>query len=157
MTEEHNSPIVIKKYANRRLYNTATSSYVTLEDLYKLVKEQVDFVVQDVTTGEDLTKLTLTQIIFEQEAKGYNLLPVSFLRQIISFYDDNLQNTLTAYLSHTMDLFTSNQDKYREFLDTSSLEKMNPLNMFNSMLEQNMKFYNDAFSFFNKEEKKTRK
>src|SRR5690606_16966483 len=84
-------PITIKKYANRRLYNTATSSYVTLDYLCQLVKDGVDFVVYDAKTGEDITRSVLTQIIVEEEAKGTNLLPITFLRQLISLYGDSLQ------------------------------------------------------------------
>src|SRR5207344_3608035 len=84
-------PVVVKKYANRRLYNTATSSYVTLDDLAQMIKEGGDFVVYDAKTGEDLTRSVLTQIIVEQEQKGQNMLPISFLRQLISLYGDSMQ------------------------------------------------------------------
>src|SRR5689334_25127770 len=95
--------ITIKKYANRRLYNTATSSYVTLEDLAKMVKEGGEFVVYDAKTGEDITRSVLTQIIVEEEQKGgQNLLPISFLRQLISFYGDQMQWLVPRYLEHAM-------------------------------------------------------
>src|ERR1700686_3186665 len=84
-------PVVVKKYANRRLYNTATSSYVTLEDLARMIKEGGDFVAYDAKSGEDITRSVLTQIIVEQEQKGQNLLPISFLRQLIGFYGDSMQ------------------------------------------------------------------
>src|SRR5579862_8964296 len=102
-------PVVVKKYANRRLYNTATSSYVTLDDLAKLVKEGGDFVVYDAKTGEDLTRSVLTQIIVEQEQKGgQNLLPIGFLRQLISFYGDSMQFLVPGYLEQAMIAFAKN-------------------------------------------------
>src|SRR5213075_947616 len=91
MGEKSGEPVTIKKYANRRLYNTGTSTYVTLEDLADMVKSGEDFVVYDAKSGEDITRSVLTQIIFEQENKGQNLLPVAFLRQLIRFYGDSLQ------------------------------------------------------------------
>ena len=108
--------IVVKKYANRRLYNTATSSYVTLEDLAKLIKEGGDFVVYDAKTGEDITRSVLTQIIVEQEQKGQNLLPLSFLRQLISFYGDSMQFLLPGYLEQAMGSFARNQEQMRKNL-----------------------------------------
>src|ERR1700743_1538264 len=96
-------PIVIKKYANRRLYNTATSSYVTLDDLSRMVKAHADFVVYDAKTGEEITRAVLTQIIVEEEGKGgQNLLPISFLRSLIGFYGDSLGRLLPRYLEHSM-------------------------------------------------------
>src|SRR5579883_1345396 len=91
-------PGIVKKYANRRLYNTAASSYVTLDDLARMIKEGADFVVYDAKTGEDITRSVLTQIIVEQEQKGQNLLPISFLRQLISFYGDSMQVLVPGYL-----------------------------------------------------------
>ena len=101
--------ITIKKYANRRLYNTAESSYVTLEDLAKMVQQGVDFTVHDAKTGDDITRAVLTQIIVEQESKGNNLLPTGFLRQLISYYGDNLQGLVPQYLDMTMQSFAHNQ------------------------------------------------
>ena len=95
-------PVVVKKYANRRLYNTATSSYVTLDDLATMIKEGGDFVVYDAKTGEDITRSVLTQIIVEQEQKGQNLLPISFLRQLIGFYGDSMQFLVPGYLEQAM-------------------------------------------------------
>src|SRR3546814_14146542 len=92
------APITIKKYANRRLYNTATSSYVTLDHLCQMVKEGADFVVYDAKTGEDITRSVLTQIIVEEEGKGQNMLPIGFLRQLISLYGDNMQWMVPKYL-----------------------------------------------------------
>ena len=91
-------PVVIKKYANRRLYNTQTSSYVTLDHLAQMVKDGTEFEVRDARTGEDITRSVLTQIIFEEEAKGQNLLPIKFLRQLIRFYGDSLQAFVPGYL-----------------------------------------------------------
>jgi polyhydroxyalkanoate synthesis repressor PhaR len=104
------SPVVIKKYANRRLYNTQTSSYVTLDHLCEMVKEGVDFEVRDARSGEDITRSVLTQIIFEEEAKGQNLLPIRFLRQLIRLYGDSLQSFVPGYLDLSMESFAKNQE-----------------------------------------------
>jgi polyhydroxyalkanoate synthesis repressor PhaR len=107
--------ITIKKYANRRLYNTASSAYVTLADLAKMVKAGEDFVVHDAKTGEEITRSVLAQIIFEQEGKdGQSLLPITFLRQIIRFYGDSVQALLPSYLEFSIDRFTGEQQKFRE-------------------------------------------
>ena len=117
MTEEKTNessssaePVVIKKYANRRLYNTQTSSYVTLDHLCEMVKEGVDFEVRDARTGEDITRSVLTQIIFEEEAKGQNLLPIRFLRQLIRLYGDSMQSFVPGYLDLSMESFSKNQE-----------------------------------------------
>ncbi|MFK5980567.1 MAG: polyhydroxyalkanoate synthesis repressor PhaR [Rhizobiaceae bacterium] len=108
-------PIIIKKYANRRLYNTGTSAYVTLEDLALMVKSGEDFVVQDAKSGEDLTRSVLTQIIFEQEGKdGQSLLPISFLRQLIGYYGGSMQNMVPSYLEFSMDSFAKKQGEMQE-------------------------------------------
>src|ERR671925_2352063 len=105
-------PITIKKYANRRLYNTGTSTYVTLEDLATMVKEGEDFVVYDAKSGEDITRSVLTQIIFEQENKeGQNLLPITFLRQLIRFYGDSMQKFVPSYLEVSLESFAREQEK----------------------------------------------
>ena len=106
-------PTVIKKYANRRLYNTGTSTYVTLEDLAGMVKNGEDFTVVDAKSGEDITRSVLTQIIFEQENKGQNLLPITFLRQLIRFYGDSIQNLIPTYLDFSIDSLVRDQDKLR--------------------------------------------
>jgi polyhydroxyalkanoate synthesis repressor PhaR len=106
-------PTIIKKYANRRLYNTGTSTYVTLEDLAEMVKSGEDFLVNDAKTGEDITRSVLTQIIFEQENKGQNLLPITFLRQLIRFYGDSIQNLIPTYLDFSIDSLVRDQDKLR--------------------------------------------
>src|SRR5512147_1985845 len=109
------TPTTIKKYANRRLYNTGTSTYVTLEDLATMVKAGEDFVVYDAKTGEDITRSVLAQIIFEQENKeGQNLLPINFLRQLIRFYGDSMQMLVPRFLESSLDSLTSQQGKFRE-------------------------------------------
>src|SRR5262245_39621441 len=110
---EGKEPTTIKKYANRRLYNTGTSTYVTLEDLAEMVKAGEDFVVYDAKTGDDITRSVLTQIIFEQENKGQNLLPITFLRQLIRFYGDSIQNLIPTYLDFSIDSLVREQEKFR--------------------------------------------
>lgn len=107
-------PAVIKKYANRRLYNTDTSTYVTLENLAEMVRSERDFVVYDAKTGEDLTHQVLTQIIVEQESKGQNLLPISFLRQLIRFYGNSMEKLVPSYLEFSMNTLTREQEKYTQ-------------------------------------------
>jgi polyhydroxyalkanoate synthesis repressor PhaR len=120
---------IIKKYANRRLYNTGTSTYVTLEDLAEMVKRGEDFSVQDAKSGEDLTHGVLTQIIFELENKnGETMLPVPFLRQLIAFYGDQMQTLLPSYLEQTMAAFAEDQEKMRA--DMATLFTQNPMEMF---------------------------
>src|SRR5271165_4560158 len=106
--------VIIQKYANRRLYNKATSSYITLDDLSTMVKEGVDFVVHDAKSGEDITRKVLTQIIFEEEGRGQNLLPIQFLRQLIGFYGDRMQAFLPSFLELSLDSFIRQQDRMRE-------------------------------------------
>ncbi|RDD63470.1 polyhydroxyalkanoate synthesis repressor PhaR [Ferruginivarius sediminum] len=125
-------PIVIKKYANRRLYNTATSSYVTLDHLCQMVKDDFDFVVYDAKTGEDITRSVLTQIIVEEESKGTNLLPITFLRQLISFYGHSMQGLVPRYLEHMMGAFAANQDRLRQQMQ----ETMSGMFPFGSNLEE---------------------
>lgn len=141
------TPVTIKKYANRRLYNTATSSYVTLDDLCRMVKAGTEFSVYDAKTGEDITRSVLTQIIVEEEAKGQNLLPINFLRQLIGFYGDSLQSLVPRYLEHSMASFAHNQEKMRKYLQDTfdglfpfgNLEEMGKQNM--ALLEQTMKMF----------------
>ena len=127
-TEE---PTIIKKYANRRLYNTGTSSYVTLEDLAEMVKNEELFVVYDAKSGDEITRSVLTQIIFEQENKGQNLLPIAFLRQLIRFYGDSMQNLVPSYLEFSIDSLTREQGKFREQMHAAF-----PNNAFEAMEEQ---------------------
>ncbi|MEX6632581.1 polyhydroxyalkanoate synthesis repressor PhaR [Hyphococcus lacteus] len=139
--------IVIKKYANRRLYNTATSSYVTLDFLAEMVKEGEDFVVYDAKSGEDITRSVLTQIIFEEESKGQNLLPVQFLRQLIKFYGDSLQSFVPSYLEMSMDSFTKNQDEMRDRMrDTFGAAP--GFSMFEDSVRKNMELYEQAMKMF---------
>lgn len=122
--------IVIKKYANRRLYNTGTSTYVTLDDLAVMVKKGDDFIVVDAKSGDEITHTVLTQIIFEQESKtGNTLLPVSFLRQLISYYGDQMQMLVPGYLEHSMTAFTAQQDTMREQLGKNLGDSPIPRNM----------------------------
>lgn len=111
--DQESRPVIIKKYANRRLYNTDTSTYVTLEDLAEMVRAERDFVVYDAKTSEDLTHAVLTQIIVEQESKGTNLLPIGFLRQLIRFYGDSMQKLVPSYLEFSLDSLTKQQEQYR--------------------------------------------
>jgi polyhydroxyalkanoate synthesis repressor PhaR len=146
-SETGKTPITIKKYANRRLYNTATSSYVTLDHLCQMVKEGVDFVVYDAKTGEDITRSVLTQIIVEEEAKGQNLLPINFLRQLISFYGDNLQFLLPGYLDQSMESFARNQEQMRRYMQ-DSFGGMFPFGRFEEMSKQNLAFFEKAMKMF---------
>jgi len=145
----NDQPILIKKYANRRLYNTATSSYVTLEHLSAMVKEGTEFVVEDAKSGEDITRSVLTQIIFEEESKGQNLLPIRFLRQLIGYYGDNLENVVPQYLEFTMESFTRNQDAMREQFTGNFANAANPLSQFEDVTRQNMAMFQQAMSAFN--------
>src|SRR6478736_7501631 len=135
-------PVVVKKYANRRLYNTATSSYVTLDDLATMIKEGGDFVVYDAKTGEDITRSVLTQIIVEQEQKGQNLLPISFLRQLISFYGDSMQFLVPGYLEQAMIAFARNQEQMRKNLQATF--GIFPFGQFEEMGKQNMALFERA-------------
>jgi polyhydroxyalkanoate synthesis repressor PhaR len=131
-THGSRKPVVIKKYANRRLYNTATSSYVTLDHLCQMVKDDVDFAVYDAKSGEDITRSVLTQIIVEEESKGTNLLPITFLRQLISFYGHSMQGVVPRYLEHMMGAFAQNQDRLRQQMQ----ETMSGMFPFGSNLEE---------------------
>lgn len=139
--------VVIKKYANRRLYNTATSSYVTLDDLSGMVRSDIDFVVYDAKSGDDITRSVLTQIIVEEEAKGQNLLPIGFLRQLIGMYGDSLQDLVPKYLEHSMGNFVENQEQMREYL-TSAFDGMFPFGSLEDMSKQNMTMMKQALAMF---------
>ena len=142
------APVVIKKYANRRLYNTATSAYVTLDHLSQMVKDKTDFVVYDAKTGDDITRPVLTQIIFEEESKGgQTLLPIPFLRQLISFYGDSLQGVVPQYLEMSMTQFARNQEQMRSYLQNAF--GFNPFQQFESMGKQNMAMFEQAMRMFN--------
>jgi polyhydroxyalkanoate synthesis repressor PhaR len=140
--------VVIKKYANRRLYNTASSSYVTLEHLSEMVKKGVDFVVYDAKTNEDITRSVLTQIIFEEESRGQNLLPIQFLRQLIRFYGDSMQALVPSYLELSLDSFTQQQERMRkQFADTLGGGK-GGLGYFEDQVRQNMMLFDRAMKMF---------
>ena len=141
-------PVTIKKYANRRLYNTGTSTYVTLEDLANMVKLGEDFVVFDAKSGEEITRSVLTQIIFEQENKegGQNLLPVTFLRQLIRFYGDSMQMVVPKYLEQSIDTLTREQEKFRkQMTNTFSGTPFAPLE---EHVRRNMEMFERTFSMF---------
>jgi polyhydroxyalkanoate synthesis repressor PhaR len=143
-----NAPIIIKKYANRRLYNTATSSYVTLEDLCQLVKEESDFLVRDAKTGEDITRQILTQIIFEQESNGSQMLPVNFLRSVIRHYGEEMQKVLPTYLDSMMEHFMQNQEKFSSLM-RQSMGGYSPFGQLEEIGKQNMALFQQAFAAFN--------
>ncbi len=135
MTTTDQQPVTIKKYANRRLYNTGTSTYVTLEDLATMVKAGQDFAVFDAKTGEEITRTVLTQIIFEQESKnGQSLLPTAFLRQLIRFYGDSMQLLVPSYLEFTIDKLTTDQHKMREQVEAALGTNMLPGQAFRSKM-----------------------
>jgi polyhydroxyalkanoate synthesis repressor PhaR len=141
------SAIVIKKYANRRLYNTATSTYVTLEDLAHMVRDGKEFTVCDAKTGEDITRSVLTQIIFEEENKGPNLLPINFLRQLIRFYGDSMQAVVPSYLEFSIEALSREQEKFRkQLVDTLGAE---PFRMMEEQAKRNVALFQKAMSAFN--------
>ena len=147
--------IIIKKYANRRLYNTGTSTYVTLEDLAKMVKKGEEFVVQDAKSGEDITHTVLTQIIFEQESKtGNTLLPISFLRQLISYYGDQMQMVVPTFLEHSMKAFSDQQVQMREqmnraFGDTPLGKNLQvPMQLMEEQVRRNTEMFRQAVQMF---------
>jgi polyhydroxyalkanoate synthesis repressor PhaR len=146
---------IIKKYANRRLYNTGTSTYVTLEDLAKMVKKGEEFKVQDAKTGEDITHSVLTQIIFEQESKtGNTLMPISFLRQLISYYGDQMQMVVPTFLEHSMKTFTDQQVQMRDqmtraFGDTPLSKNFQaPMQMMEEQVRRNTELFRQAMQMF---------
>jgi polyhydroxyalkanoate synthesis repressor PhaR len=139
---------VIKKYANRRLYNTATSTYVTLEDLAKMVKDGSDFIVYDAKSGEDITRSVLTQIIFEEENKeGNNLLPINFLRQLIRFYGDSMQGMVPNYLEFSMGNLMKDQDKLKKQM-TDVFAGGDPLKLIEETAKHNMQLFQDSMKMF---------
>ena len=154
----HNTPpqdelVIIKKYANRRLYNTETSAYVTLEDLAQMVRDNREFEVVDARTGRDITHQVLTQIIFDEETKGSALLPIKFLRQLIRFYDDSIQTLVPQYLETTMDMLTKNQEKLAEnahkmFGANPFLAASQPTNLAD-IQRRNMELFEKTFTMFN--------
>jgi polyhydroxyalkanoate synthesis repressor PhaR len=140
-------PVTIKKYANRRLYNTGTSTYVTLEDLAAMVKSGEDFVVYDAKTGEDITRSVLAQIIFEQENKeGQNLLPIAFLRQLIRFYGDSMQMLVPRYLEVSIESLTREQEKFRQQM--AQAFGGSPFGALEETVRRNMEMFERAFAMF---------
>lgn len=147
MNKKSPEPIVIKKYANRRLYNTDTSTYVTLQDLCTMVKEGAEFIVYDAKSGEDLTRQILTQVIFEQESSGEHLLPTNFLRTIIGYYDNSLKDFVPHYLENAMKTFSSNQEKMREMMGMGNLGSFGQVaQQLEEIGKQNMEMFTKAFS-----------
>ena len=141
------APTTIKKYANRRLYNTGTSTYVTLEDLADMLKTGEDFVVVDAKTGEDITRSVLTQIIFEQENKGQNLLPITFLRQLIRFYGDSIQNLIPTFLDFSIDSLVRDQEKLRQQM-TSAFGSNTALDALGDQVRRNTEMFEQAMRMF---------
>ena len=139
--------VTIKKYANRRLYNTATSSYVTLDHLAQMVKDGTDFAVFDAKSGEEITRSVLTHIIVEEESKGQHLLPISFLRHLISFYGDSLQAVVPNYLEHSMSAFAHNQEQMRRAVQ-DAFGGLSPFGQFEEMGKQNMAMFENAMKMF---------
>lgn len=142
------SVIVIKKYANRRLYDTSTSQYVTLDHLRDLVKNGTDFQVVDAKSGEDLTRGVLAQIIFEEEARGANLLPVDFLRQLISFYGDSLQSVVPGYLQMSMNNFAQQQEEFRSRMTEAMTSPQASMSMLEEQTRRNMEMFGQAMRMF---------
>ena len=139
--------IVIKKYANRRLYNTDSSAYVTLDHLADMVREGVDFVVYDAKTNEDITRSVLTQIIFEEENRGENLLPIQFLRQLIRFYGDNMQALVPTYLEMSLDAFTRQQEQFRGQF-AGAFGAAPGAKIFEEQVRQNLALFDRAMKMF---------
>jgi polyhydroxyalkanoate synthesis repressor PhaR len=139
--------VIIKKYANRRLYNTASSSYVTLDHLAEMVRQGTDFVVYDAKTNEDITRSVLTQIIFEEESRGQNLLPIQFLRQLIRFYGDSMQSILPTYLEMSLDAFTRQQEQFRgQFAQAFGAAP--GVGFFDEQVRQNLALFDRAMKMF---------
>lgn len=139
--------VVIKKYANRRLYNTSTSAYVTLEDLATMVREGVEFVVYDAKTNDDLTRQVLTQIIFEEESRGEALLPVQFLRQLIGFYGGQMQSVLPSYLELSLDNFVRQQEQFHSQF-SRAFGAAPGAGVFDEQVKQNIAMFERAMKMF---------
>ena len=139
--------VIIKKYANRRLYNTRSSAYVTLEHLSEMVKDGTDFVVYDAKTGEDITRSVLTQIIFDEESRGQNLLPIQFLRQLIRFYGDSMQAFLPSYLELSLDSFTRQQERMRGQV-IGAVGAAPGIGFLEDQVRQNLVLFNRAMKMF---------
>ncbi len=144
--ESPGDPVIIKKYANRRLYNTDTSSYVTLDDLAEMVKAERNFTVHDAKTGEDLTHAVLTQIIVEEESKGHNLLPINFLRQLIRLYGDSIEQLVPSYLEFSLDSLTREQDRYAKQIEDAMGAQ--PLDAVQQHVRKNFAMFEQAMAMF---------
>jgi polyhydroxyalkanoate synthesis repressor PhaR len=140
-------PVVVKKYANRRLYNTESSSYITLDNLAEMIRQGRDFVVYDAKTGDDITRSVLTQIIVEEEGKGRAMLPTGFLRQLIGFYGDSVQNLVPRYLEQALAAFTQQQEQVREAVQ-QTMGRMFPFPGIEEMGRQNMAMMERALSLW---------
>ncbi|GBD41908.1 hypothetical protein HRbin39_01295 [bacterium HR39] len=145
---ERSRVAVVKKYANRRLYNTATSSYVTLEDLGRMVREGEEFVVYDARTGEDITRSVLTQIILEEDAKGRNPLPIGFLRRLIALYDDSMRSLLSRYLELSLENFVRHQEQLRTYMQQALGPFAPPVTPFEELARQNLELFRRAMGMF---------
>mgnify|MGYP001122397567 CR=1 FL=1 len=144
---------VVKKYANRRLYNTASSSYVTLDELCQMVRDGQEFLVYDAKTGDDITRSVLTQIILEEDTKGRNLMPIGFMRQLIGLYDDNLNTVVPRYLEVSMENFARHQEQMRDYMEETvgrffPLKQLDAMKPFEEMARQNMALFQKAASMF---------
>jgi polyhydroxyalkanoate synthesis repressor PhaR len=145
MSKRQTGPIVIKKYPNRRLYDTGCSSYVTLDDLCEMVKRNQDFVVVDAKTGDDLTRSILTQIIAEQETNGsVNLLPINFLRQLIGFYDGKFQGVIPGYLEQALATFNQHQHQFRDQVNKSMGGMFPGLQAIEDLSKKNIAMFENA-------------
>ncbi|MEZ5690530.1 MAG: polyhydroxyalkanoate synthesis repressor PhaR [Rickettsiales bacterium] len=152
MQKKEDEIVVIKKYANRRLYDTQTSAYITLEDLCERVKKGQDFVVYDAKSGQDITRQILTQIIFEQESKGINLLPTDFLRSVIGFYDNNMQDILQPYLDASMKSFVNNQERMKGMFGNTigkAMDGTSPLGTLEEVTRSNVALFEKTMQMFN--------
>jgi polyhydroxyalkanoate synthesis repressor PhaR len=141
------APVVVKKYANRRLYNTESSSYITLDNLAEMVRQGRDFVVYDAKSGDDITRGVLTQIIVEEEGKGQNLLPTNFLRQLIGFYGGSMQGLVPKYLEHAMSSFAQQQDQLRAAMQ-KTMGSLFPFGNIEEVGRQNVAMMERAFNLF---------
>lgn len=148
---DQDGPIVIKKYANRRLYDTQTSSYVTLDDLCLMVKNDKEFIVKDAKSGEDLTRQILTQIILEQELKGINIMPADFLRGVIKTHDEQASAMMQSYLDNAMKAFSANQETMQQYWDKGmeNFNSLGPIAQMEEMGKRNMDFFQKSMEMFN--------
>jgi polyhydroxyalkanoate synthesis repressor PhaR len=148
MATSKGAPIIIKKYANRRLYDTSASRYVTLDHLRELVRQNKEFQVVDAKSGEDLTRGVLAQIIFEEESKGETLLPVEFLRQLIGFYGDSMQSMVPGYLNMTMESFARQQSEMREKMAGAMTDPAASMALMEETAKRNMAMFQQAMKMF---------